>query len=74
MADEVVVTPAALNTLDGAKDLLARGAAELTGNRPLIVDVSRSGATGIEGVTHLIWPEAAFPFLSLGSPIRDQLR
>ena len=29
---------------------------------------SRSGATGMERVTHLIWPESAFPFLLTEKP------
>ncbi len=30
--------------------------------------LSRSGATGMERVTHLIWPESAFPFLLTEKP------
>ena len=32
------------------------------------VDLSRSGTRGMEGVTHLIWPESAFPFLLTERP------
>jgi apolipoprotein N-acyltransferase len=32
------------------------------------VDLSRSGTSGMEGVTHLIWPESAFPFLLTERP------
>ena len=32
------------------------------------LDLSRSGETGMDGVTHLIWPESAFPFLLTERP------
>ena len=32
------------------------------------LDLSGSGATGMAGITHLIWPESAFPFLLTERP------
>jgi apolipoprotein N-acyltransferase len=32
------------------------------------VDLSRGAASGMDGVTHLIWPESAFPFLLTERP------
>jgi apolipoprotein N-acyltransferase len=33
------------------------------------VSLSSSGADGMKGVTHLIWPESAFPFLLTENPV-----